>query len=318
MLKNCLKFAVYFLMGAIAAGCSESDLGSKLSNDQGFNKTNQSQYDQLLSKYVDEKGFVKYTEWHFNSADREALNQVVINIENTNINRFSDNEKLAFYINAYNALTLQLILNHFDGTLGREDSPYPGQRSIRNIENLDEAVWDTFRFKVPHQFTLEGGLPEAISLNELEKTILTSFQDARIHFAINCASVGCPPLIARSYSADILDVQLDAVASNFVNGGIHTVIDDSDPEFLVLETSQIMSWYEGDFANDKSGRYSDVRSFFANYIDTEKTNITSADILECSELADDGECLFFKWEIYPVLNYDWTLNESVLEEGVEK
>ena len=295
---------------AFAMGCSQKDLGERFANDAGFNKASQTSYNLLLKKYVDEAGFVKYSEWKQNKEDEAALSTVVDGMINTNINRLSDEELLAFYINAYNALTIDLILKNYSKTMGDENSPYPNVRSIRNINNLDDKVWDEFTWKIPHFFTNEGGLPKEVSLNQIEKTILNSFRDARIHFAINCASVGCPPLLAESYTAENLENQLFDVAYRFVNDGIHSIIDKSDPEFLLIETSQIMDWYAQDFVNDETGDYSDVRTFFASYIDTERTGIESEALLECVEFTENNECLFFKWEIFPSLDYDWTLNES--------
>ena len=309
MVKLVHNFPLVFCL-LMGLGCSRSDFGERFANDAGFNKSSQSSYDGLLKKYVDEKGFVRYSQWKQSEEDEKALSSVVDGLLNTNLARLTETEKLAFYINAYNILTIDLILKNYEATLGGSESPYPEVRSIQNINNLENKVWDHFTWKLPHQFKGEDGLPEEVTLNQIEKSILYSFGDARIHFAINCASVGCPPLLDEPYSADKLEDQLRKAAYDFVNGGVHTVIDDSEPEFLVIETSLIMDWYAEDFENDKSEEYSNVQTFFARYIDAEKTGITSEDIMECLEFDENNECLFFKWEIFPSLEYDWTLNEA--------
>lgn len=146
------------------------------------------------------------------------------------------NGQFAFYINAYNAWTIKLIL-----------SAYPGIRSIKELGSLFRSPWKK-------KFARIDG--ETVSLDHIEHEILRPrFRDPRVHFAINCASRGCPPLAQEPYDASRLDEQLDAAARRFVN----------DPQYNRLEgetlyVSSIFKWFAEDFGGDIVG-------FFIRHVD---------------------------------------------------
>lgn len=145
---------------------------------------------------------------------------------------WSRNEKLAYWINAYNAFTVQLIIDH-----------YP----LKSIKELQPAlaipgintVWHKKFFKI-------GG--KTSSLDEIEHDILRKeFEEPRIHFAINCASFSCPPIRNEAYVADKLESQLQDQAVAFVNDPKRNKI---TPGHIVI--SRIFSWFSGDFTKKGS------------------------------------------------------------------
>ncbi len=137
-------------------------------------------------------------------------------------------QRMAFWINAYNVFTLRAIVDH-----------YPIQSSLftlqprNSIRQIDD-VWTARRWRAAGR---------AVSLDDIEHKILRpEFKDARIHFAVNCASVGCPPLAAEPYRASTLDAQLDAAGRRYLGSpqGLQAGGD-------TLRVSSIFKWYGEDF-----------------------------------------------------------------------
>lgn len=147
-------------------------------------------------------------------------------------------EKLAFYINAYNLMAVKVVLDH-----------WPLQ-SIRDAGNLFKPVWKAPAGKVAGQM---------MSLGEIEHEVLRPMGEARIHMAIVCASISCPDLRPEPYYAATLDTQLDDQTRHFLDNP-HKGLIRTDG---VLRVSKIFDWFEEDFA----AQYGDLRAFFAKYQD---------------------------------------------------
>ena len=131
-------------------------------------------------------------------------------------------EKMAYWINAYNAFTIQLILEN-----------YP----LSSITDLDNGkVWDREWIELGDQ---------TYSLNNIEHNILRPhFQDARIHFAVNCAAESCPPLLNKAYTAQNLKQTLDLQTRSFINNPAYNKISKQS-----VTVSKIFDWYGEDFDN---------------------------------------------------------------------
>lgn len=175
-------------------------------------------------------------------------------------------QRLAFWMNAYNAFTIRLILDHY---------PLP---SIRSIGILPLAA---FRMK----FIPLGAGRTPISLNVIENGILRKqFQDARVHFAIVCASKSCPALHREGYRSSVLDQQLDAAVRAFLDDPSKNRW---DPASRTLYLSSIFKWFRDDF--ERSGRT--LPAFVGHYL----RQPDAADL-------ERGEVRV------AFLNYDWSLN----------
>jgi len=131
-------------------------------------------------------------------------------------------EKLAFYINAYNILALKMVLDHWP------------VESIKDVGNLLSPVWDEPAGEI-------GGKP--VTLGQIEHKILRPMGEPRIHFAIVCASVSCPDLYNKPYTAARLDAQLDEQVQRFLDNETKGVAV-ADKQIRV---SKIFDWFEGDF-----------------------------------------------------------------------
>ncbi len=176
-------------------------------------------YNSLLGKYVSENGKVNYQDLKSNAGELERITQA-FSAQTPSLD-WSRNERLAFWINAYNAFTLKLIVDN-----------YP----VSSITKLDNGKpWDVKRIKI-------GGV--LYSLNQIENEIIRpKFKDPRIHFALNCAAKSCPPLYNKAYLPAIIDKQLDQQTRTFIRG-VENEIKGSN-----VRISKIFDWYQADFGD---------------------------------------------------------------------
>ena len=215
-------------------------------------------YAELLQKYV-KKGVVDYQGFKNEEGKLDAYLKV---LEETDTSKLSRDEQFAFYINAYNAWTIKLIL-----------SGYPGVESIKDFGSLFKSPWKK-------KFVRLDG--DVLTLDHIEHEILRPrFKDPRVHFAVNCASKSCPPLISEPYRGAILDGQLNASTRAFLNNPEQNYL-----EVDQLHVSKIFKWFDDDF--DES-----IVGFFIRFAE--------ADFKE-RLVANRG-----KIEVH-YLDYDWSLN----------
>lgn len=180
--------------------------------------------------------------------------------------KWSRNERLAFWINAYNAYTVKLIVDHHPIS------------SIRKIGFLPGAA---FRRRFIPMPGLKG---EDISLNDIENgTLRADFREPRIHFALVCASVGCPALRNDAYRAKDLDRQLDEQARLFLSD---TSKNRSDPATNTLHLSPIFDWFQADFVSVAGT----VAAYVARYLDDPRISKPGVKI--------------------EYTKYDWSLNDQ--------
>lgn len=182
----------------------------------------ESEYGRLLGQYVTPTGRVKYKAWKGSAADMVALQKITEQIGSGRPADSSRAGRLAFHLNAYNAWMLRLVLD-----------AYP----IKSVQEIAP----NFGVFTGSRIVLGG---RNVSLNYLEKELLIpGFKDPRIHFAINCASSSCPPLLNAPFSAAKLDEQLDGQTRAFANRGSDGVQVSGKNARL----SKIFEWYGADF-----------------------------------------------------------------------
>ena len=204
-------------------------------------KPDHSKWTALLQKYVDEQGFVNY------KGMKQAQSQLNSYTEELSLNppqeNWSDKEKLAYWINAYNAFTVKLIVDNYPLESIKDLNPTIAIPTV-------STVWSKKWFKI-------GG--EDFSLDRIEHKILRKdFEEPRIHFAINCASFSCPPLRNEAFVAEKVNEQLEEQAHLFINDAKRNKLSKDR-----IEISQIFSWFKGDFTQGQSlieflNRYSEV------------------------------------------------------------
>ena len=194
----------------------------------------------LLAKYVDGDGFVDYRRWHASAEDRTALKNYLKRLSRVDAAKPAPKAaKLAYWINAYNALTLEGILRVYPTKSIRDHTP----------KLFGTNIWDDFPLAV--------GATQ-YSLNDIEHKILRKLGDPRIHFAIVCASVGCPTLRAEAYTSEAIDRQLDEQARDFFAREKHFSFDAASD---TVTASKILSWFGEDFGEDEAAVLARVRPY---------------------------------------------------------
>ena len=182
-------------------------------------------FDKILKKYVNEKGLVNYKGL---KADQAAFNQYLDALsKNRPASSASKSEQMAYWINAYNAYTIKLVLKH-----------YPVQ-SIKDIGSKIKIPFVTTPWAA--KFFSIGG--EKMSLDNIEHGILRKkYNDPRIHFALVCASISCPRLRNEAYTAAKLDSQLDDQGRDFLNDPTKNKLGKGGAQL-----SKYFDWYKGDW-----------------------------------------------------------------------
>ncbi len=185
----------------------------------------------LLTRYVSEQGNVDYKGVKSNYKDLSKYLSLLS--KNPPTNSWSREDKLAFWINAYNAFTVKLIVDN-----------YP-LKSIKDIK----TPWD-------YRFIKIG--PKWYTLNDIEHRILRKMDEPRIHFAINCASVSCPKLLNEAFLPEKLDSQLTSATQEFLSDPVRNEIGSKK-----VKISKIFRWFGKDFKGDGSlldflNKYTDI------------------------------------------------------------
>jgi len=235
-------------------------------------RVDHSAYDALLQKYVDDQGLVAYRRWHDAAADREALSAYISRLGDVDLKAEAPREaQLAYWINAYNALTLEFILNKYPlGSIQEyvSEVPVPGKFH----------VWRDVRLEVDGDW---------YTLDDMEHRVLRKqIGEPRIHFALVCASRGCPPLRNRAYTTADIDAQLTDNARRFFAQPTNFR---AEPGDHTVHLSQLLGWYGGDFARTPAERARALRGYFPEKLDW----LDAPDLLvECD------------------LPYDWRLNDQ--------
>ncbi len=193
-------------------------------------------------------------------------------------------QRMAFWINAYNALTLQAIIDHYP-IRGSVFSLSP-RSSIRQID----GVWTALKWNVAGR---------TVSLDDIEHKILRpTFGDARIHFAVNCASVSCPTLAPEPYRADTLNAALDAAARRYLGSTEGVRVDGRG-----LRVSSIFKWYGEDFIPEYAAVVPGTRAPGERAI---LGAIVRFGPSEAARAARGGDLRI------GFLDYDWSLNDVVV------
>ena len=257
-------FCFLFLLGQSISASELSDYWVQHSDDSEIS-VDHTQWNQLLTTYIEEKdGLNLFRYGAFIPADKERLNQYLIFLQSVVVTNLNADEQFAYWINLYNALTIKVILDH-----------YP----VASIQDISYGLLSFGPWK-EQLVTVEGF---ELSLDDIEHEILRPiFRDNRIHYAVNCASVGCPNLQITAFTADNLDDLLEFAATQYINHprGV-TIIEDE------LIVSSIYDWYAEDFGDDDE----EIVDHLLEYAEAG----LAAGLSEFDEIED--------------YEYDWSLNE---------
>lgn len=246
-------------------------------------------WDSLLQEYVKE-GWVDYSGLLQDRARLDAYLRTMAEVSQAEYDTWSDEQIIAFWVNAYNAFAVQLVLDHYPikaSFLKRFVFP---SNSIWHIDNVWEGPKQTF---VGRQLSLDG----------IEKGILlTEYDEPRIHFVVNCASVGCPHLLDEAYTAEKLEAQMTQQTRFFLKSETHGLR--MEPARNRLYLSSLFDWYIGDYRPSPDygpvpqvatkGANEPVIAFIAQFIEDEATR---------------RQLIERDWSVR-YLDYDWHLNDA--------
>ena len=186
-------------------------------------------FDKLLKKYVNKDGRVNYQAWHASTADRKMLTDYLAHLSQANANIAAQrNAKLCYWINSYNAVTIEGIMRVYPTTSIRKHTSETGGYNI--WKNLKLIVGDN-----------------KINLEDIENKVLRKMNEPRIHFAIVCASIGCPRLMNEAYMPNKLDQQLVTNTKDFFSRSQNLQVDTNAKQ---VKLSKILEWYGTDFGAD--------------------------------------------------------------------
>ena len=190
---------------------------------------NHESFNTLLMENVSEDGVVNYIGF---AKNKRVLRAYITSLsENMPTNNWTKEDKLAYWMNAYNAMTVDLILRNLP---------------LQSIKDIDKP-WNQRLWKLGDKW---------YNLDEIEHQILRKMDDPRIHFGINCASFSCPPLLNEAFTSEKVDLQLEELAKTFVNDTRRNIISEN-----TIRVSKIFSWFGKDFK--KNGTLIDFLNLYA-------------------------------------------------------
>lgn len=267
-LKVCIRATAIASMLLLALAASFAQASTLHQNWNALLAQHVSPTNQSHNTSVDYAGFL---------AQRSALKAYLSELEQvtrSDFDQWSDAEQLAFLINAYNAWTVELILTE-----------YPDLESIRDLGNIFRSPWEKSFIPL---------LGKVYSLDDIEHDLIrgdNKYQEPRIHFAVNCASIGCPALREDAYEASKLDDQLEQQTLRFLSDRSRNYAQNDE-----LYLSSIFKWYKDDFEKGFRGANS-LASFLLLYSESLGLTAQQRVTLESKDMKID------------YLDYDWQLND---------
>ncbi len=245
-------------------------------------------YASILKAHVNDKGQVDYKGLKANRKKLDAFLVSMKTLDKGGYEKWNDNAKIAFWLNAYNAITLRAIIDNYPIKKGSWISSFRfPENSIRQID----GVWDKLEF---------GIMGQSMTLEHIEHKILRAkFKEPRVHVALVCASVGCPFLRTEPYAGEKLSEQLDGQTKRFLSDRTKFRIDTSAGKVYV---SPIFDWFGKDFEEGYT-----PKDGFGGHSKAEKASLNFM-----SKYLKDTDRHYLTSQKYSIayLDYDWSLNEQ--------
>jgi thiol-disulfide isomerase/thioredoxin len=246
-------------------------------------------FETLLTRYVSDKGDVDYESWQKSETDVSALDGYLGRLTAAPPTRrpelyAADHDKLSYWLNLYNALVLREVVRRWPLASVRDYQP-----TLTSKIDTTKGFFRDLRFVV-------GG--KEMSLDDIEhETIRKEFEDARIHFALNCGSNSCPVLSAKAYRGSELEAELERATVNFLNTPEHVKV---DAETRRIYLSKIFKWYGKDFAKHARRSTGNAKAGTLDFI----ALFAKPELAQSLKLARSQK---YK-TVYT--DYDWALNQA--------
>lgn len=232
-------------------------------------------YAEVLETYVDDQGLIDYAQLQANRQQLDSFVASFAAVTPSDFETWTEAEQIAYWVNAYNAITLQSIVNQ---------EPLKG--SIKDIL----GVW---------RITTHSVLDQSKTLDDIEhNTLRANHNEPRIHAALVCAAISCPPLRTEPFRGDTLDAQLDDQSQIFIDSPMGVQIDRDNNQ---VKLSMIFSW----FGQDWIPTYGVDEGFAGNEAERAVLNFVS-------NYVSEEDAAYLKAGGYEVqyLDYDWALNSQ--------
>jgi hypothetical protein len=257
--------AIYFSRPTVVVGRRW-----EVSDRVGYSEISHQRWEELLHRFVDTEGNVDYSAWKNSPADMHRLNEYIDSLSRLDESRStSPPQKLAYWINAYNAVTMLGILREYPTT------------------SIQDHVSHGWGYNIWRDLRLLVG-DKTHSLGEMEHSILRPLNEPRIHFAIVCASRGCPRLLNEAYTAGRLEEQLQNNTLHFFADATKCSADTARHE---LHLSPILKWYARDFGPKERALLHRISSWLPD----EAKSVANREDVKVS-----------------YLDYDWSLNDQLI------
>jgi hypothetical protein len=209
-----------------------------------------SNFDQILKQYVDQRGLVDYNRISKDSRFKEYMESLKL----VKVEELSRNGQLAFWLNAYNAVTIDKVIK------------WRPKKSVR--ETLVPGVWTSTKFFTTRDHVVAG---RRLSQDDIEhETLRKELKEPRIHFAIVCASSSCPPLARFAFTEENVQAKLEEETRKYINSFRGTRIDDAKNTFYL---SKIFDWFSSDFKSTSGS----VLGFIKPYLSKEAMSFLERD-----------------------------------------
>lgn len=233
-------------------------------------------WSQLLKKNTVTVGLTTQVNYDGMAQETAMLQQYLDTLSSVtwlDFNRWEKSNQLAFLLNTYNAWTVKLVLSDY--------------KNIKSIKALGHI------FKSPWKKEFISLFQDKVSLDHIEHTLIRGsgrYRDPRIHFAVNCASIGCPALRNEAYDGMSLDRQLEEQTNAFLRDTSRNFVKNNQANL-----SSIFKWYREDFEKGWRDAYS-LTDFLLIYSDALSLNSENIRLFETQDIS------------ITFLDYDWTLN----------
>jgi len=265
-----LLLAVTSPTAALALGAPAPDLWDRwTAHDPGSSTTvDHEPWNRFLARHLvaGDDGVNRIAYGRVDATDRAALKAYIAGLAATPVSGLSRAEQMPYWINLYNALTVDVVLDHHPVASIRDIDISPGF--------FADGPWGRKLLEIER---------EQVSLDDIEHRILRPiWRDPRIHYAVNCAALGCPNLMPQAFTADTIEAMLDAGARAFVNHPRGARVDGGR-----LVVSSIYQWFDEDFGGNDAGVIAHLRQYAEPPL--------AASLNGTDRIYDDA--------------YDWSLNE---------
>lgn len=268
MMRN-LLLVLTSITPLFATAGTERSVGKPGKGSVSLDKIDHSLWDQMLKAHVNDAGIVNYSNWK--NQDLGKLDRYLAVLSTADLDTPATKEgQLAYWINAYNAVTVRGIIDEIPTS---------------SIRNHTAKLWG---YNIWKQLYLQVD-GRKVNLDSMEHEILRPLKEPRIHFAIVCASIGCPRLLNEAYVRDRLDSQLDTNAKNFFEQSRNFQVSGT-----TVRLSSILDWFGTDFGTGQAAQLRAIAKFVPARHQT---------------LLRSGKAKV------AYLDYDWNLNGTAKDKG---